>query len=76
MRRAGKVSSGTAIAAAMDVSLNKEMNVLPSAGSTLRTITGVTTWSAMPKRVRPIALPASTSPFGTEISPARNTSTR
>ena len=40
MRRASKVSSGTAIAAAIEVSLKSEMKVEPSAGSTLRSMIG------------------------------------
>ena len=53
MRRAWKVSSGTAIAAAMEVSLNSEMKVEPSAGSALRNISGRRISSAILARRQP-----------------------
>ena len=76
MRRAWKVSSGTAIAAAMEVSLNSEMKVEPSAGSALRSMIGRRISRATCSRVRPIDRPASVRPDGMPIRLARNTSVR
>ena len=74
--RASKVSSGTAMAAAMDESLNIPMKVLPSEGRALRSMIGATTETLVCSRVSPIERAASITPFGTESSPARNTSVR
>ena len=52
--RAWKVSSGTAITAAIDVSLKSEMKLLPRLGRALRSAIGRTTQSAMPVPVSPI----------------------
>ena len=74
--RASKVSSGTAIAAAIEVSLNSEMNVLPSAGSELRSMIGKTTSSAICAAAQADRPPGIDDAGGTEASPARNTSVR
>ena len=76
MRRAWKVSSGTAIAAASEVSLNSEMKVEPSAGSALRSMIGKRTSRATCRRVRPMERPASVRPAGMPMRLARNTSVR
>ena len=65
-----------AIAAAIELSLNMPMNVLPKDGKALRSMIGATTETLVWIRVRPIARPASTTPFGTDARPARKTSVR
>ena len=52
--RAWKVSSGTAITAAIEVSLKSEMKLLPRLGRALRSAIGRMTQSAMPAPVSPI----------------------
>ena len=74
--RAAKVSSGTAMTAASEVSLNSEMIVDDSEGSTLRSISGAMMVARICVGVRPIASPASVRPRGIDSSPARNTSAR
>ncbi len=49
--RAVNVSSGTAIAAASDVSLNREINVLLKDGKTVRNMMGIVTYRATPNRL-------------------------
>ena len=61
---------------ATDVSLNRDLKVLDSAGSEMRSMVGRRTLSSLCQGVRPIALPASSCPRGTASSPERNTSTR
>ncbi|MNL83320.1 hypothetical protein D3C87_2109340 [compost metagenome] len=74
--RASKVSSGTAMAAASDVSLNSEMTVDESDGSTLRSMSGMMMDVRICIGVRPIASPASGSPLGMDSKPPRKTSAR
>ena len=70
--RAWKVSSGTAITAAIDVSLNSEMKLLPRLGSALRIAIGRMIQSATPVPVSPIERAASRVPFGMIRIAARN----
>ena len=72
--RAWKVSSGTAITAAIEVSLNSEMKLLPTLGSAFRSAIGRITQIAVPVRVRPIDAAASVMPLGMTRIAARNDS--
>ncbi len=62
------------MAAASEVSLNSEIIVEDSDGSTLRNISGITMEKRICIGVRPMASPLRAGPLGTRRSPARNTS--